>query len=269
MKTTKSAPANLRVDPEFKGWTPPASWWEQPGMRSSIMTFYLCRPGGIAWGEAASTAQAYNDAHGLKTFTVGQWRSQWRGHAKWWSERHPEFSFDDDGERGTLVRNSDRPLGQKELIELIERTRPNRTGRPGTSPNRADRPGTAPIQHGPKDYDIGDGNSSVYAYYYPKYRENGEADFPIKIGRSIDYPDRIKAQTTGMPEKPEVSIVWRTDRPEAAERLLHELLKFRGKHKLDAPGREWFRTSPDEIRQIIECIQPGVSIRNTLTAEEI
>ena len=251
MKTTKNAPANLRVDSKSKGWSPPASWSKQPGMRSSITTFYLCRPGGIAWGEAASIAQAYNDAHGLKTFTVGKWQSQWRGHAKWWSERHPEFSFDDDGERGKLVRNSDRPLEQKELIGLIERTRPNTTRRSGT----------APIQHGPKDYDIGDGNSSVYAYYYPKYRKNGEADFPIKIGRSIDYPDRIKAQTTGMPEKPEVSVVWRTDQPEAAERLLHGLLKFRGKHKLDAPGREWFRTSPDEIRQIIECIQPGVSIR--------
>ena len=128
--------------------------------------------------------------------------------------------------------------------------------------------GIAPVKYEPRDYDIGEGSSSVYAYYYPKYRENGEADFPIKIGRSIDYPERIKAQTTGMPEKPEVSVVWRTDQPEAAEKLLHGLLIFLGNHKLDAPGSEWFWTSPDEIRKIIECIQPGVSIRNILTAEE-
>ena len=39
-------------------------------------------------------------------------------------------------------------------------------------------------------------------------------------------------------------------------------------HIPDAPGREWFRTSPDEIRQIIESIHPGVRIQNIPTTEE-
>lgn len=118
-----------------------------------------------------------------------------------------------------------------------------------------------------KYYDIGDGNSDVYAYYYPAYRmlagENGEMEFPIKVGRSTDYQERIKTQSraTGMPEKPEIAVVWRTDRPKAAEKLLHGHLDFRGKRLPDAPGHEWFLTSPDEIKRIIACILPDVSIR--------
>ena len=55
------------ADPEFKGWTPPANWWEQPKRLSSLMTFYLCRPGGIAWSEAVSIVKPYTDTHRLKT----------------------------------------------------------------------------------------------------------------------------------------------------------------------------------------------------------
>ncbi len=258
MKTTTGAPANVHVDPEFKSWTPPANWWEQPQRLSSLMTFYLCRPGGIAWSEAVSIVKPYIDTYELKTRgTVADWKR----HAEWWSapERHPEFTFHEVSAGGTLVLNSDGPLGQKELIELIERTRNTR--------NRRGHSGTAPVKYEPKDYDIGSGSKYVYAYYYPRYRKNGEADFPIKIGRANDYRERIKAQTTEIPEEAEVSVVWRTDQPEAAEKLLHGLLKFRDKHKLDAPGSEWFQTSPHEIREIIECIQPGVSIQNIPTAE--
>lgn len=79
MKTITSAPANVHVDPEFKGWTPPAKWWEQPKMMSSLMTFYLFRPGGIAWSEAVSTVKPYIDKHGYKTVPMA---SFWRSHAK-------------------------------------------------------------------------------------------------------------------------------------------------------------------------------------------
>lgn len=266
MKTTTSAPANIHMDPEFKGWTPPANWWEHPKRLSSLMTFYLCRPGGIAWSEAVSIVKPYIDTHRLKTVTTA---SFWRSHARNWlvkpARRHNfDLTFVEDDKRGQVVHKSGLPLGQEEILKLIKEIRGAKRQNParGARRNRRDLSGNAPVKYEPKDYDIGDGQSSVYAYYYPKYRENAEADFPIKIGRSIDYSERIKAQTTGMPEIPEVSVVWRTDQPEAAERLLHGLLNFRGKHKLDAPGSEWFRTSPDEIRQIIECIQPGVTIRN-------
>ena len=134
MKTTNSAPANVHDDPEFKVWTPPANWWEQPKRLSSLMTFYLCRPGSIAWSEAVSIVKPYIDTHRLKTVTMA---SFWRKHAKWWSapERHPEFNFVDYGEGGKLVLNSDGPLGQEELIELIDRTR-QRGGRWGGQKGR-------------------------------------------------------------------------------------------------------------------------------------
>ena len=44
-------------------------------------------------------------------------------------------------------------------------------------------------------------------------------------------------------------------------------LEFRGKRLPDAPGNEWFLTSPDEIRQIIASILPGVSIQNMVDGE--
>ena len=270
---TNSTPANVQVTPEFKGWTPPESWWVQPRMRSSITTFYLCRPGGIAWSEAASIAQKYNDAHGYRTFTFSEWRSHWRSHAKvWFLERHPEFDFVDDGECGKLVLKSGRQLGRKELVEMIEGIRGAKRQNPdrGTRRSRRSLPGAAPVKYAPKDYDIGNGNSYVYAYYYPEYRKKQSGSFKIKVGRSVDYRGRIAEQSraTGMPEEIEVAVLWRTDKPEAAEKLLHDHLKFRGKHLPDAPGREWFLTSPDEIRKIIESIQPGVSIRKIPTAEE-
>ena len=210
-----------------------------------------------------------------------------------------------------ILRKSDRPQGRKELIERVATTHQNRKGLPGTAPTAAVKkalsnlvkagkikrrtpgyyewigsgpeptpvdvspPPPAPAEnlYEPEDYDIGEGSSYVYAYYYPAYRmlaeKNGETDFPIKVGRSTDYQERIGTQSraTGMPEEPEVAVVWRTDKPEAAERMLHGHLEFRGKRLPDAPGNEWFLTSPDEIRQIIASILPGVSIQNMVDGE--
>ena len=210
-----------------------------------------------------------------------------------------------------ILRKSDRPQGRKELIERAATTHQNRRGLPGTAPTAAVKkalsnlvrtgkierrtPGyyewvgsglgptpsevsplpAAPAEdlYEPEDYDIGEGSSYVYAYYYPAYRmlaeKNGETDFQIKVGRSTDYQERVGTQsrTTGMPEEPEVAVVWRTDRPEAAEKVLHGHLEFRGKRLPDAPGKEWFLTSPDEIKQIIESILPGVSVQDLANEE--
>lgn len=207
-----------------------------------------------------------------------------------------------------LLQEAERPQGRKEIVELCARTHRNRGGLSGTAPLGAvkkaltklvsagkvkrlhgyyewiqtrepivdDPPPTEAVEPlwEPEDYDMGDGNSYVYAYYYSAYRllaeKSGETIFPIKVGRSKDYQERIGSQSraTGMPEDPEVSIVWRTDRPEAAERMLHGHLDFRGKRLPDAPGSEWFLTSPDEIKQIIRSIMPDVSIRSGVADEE-
>ena len=258
MKITNGEQANIPTEPKFNSL-------------SMFMTFHLLK--GIAWTEAFPKARAFADKQ-ERTYKDATLRlSFWRGHAKWLMAPGRGHNFDltleDDGKRGQVVRKSGRPLRQEEINELIKVTHGRRRAPPqGTKRNP---PGTAPVKYEARDYDIGDGRRYVYAYYYPGYRKSGEVEFPIKIGRSIKYRERIETQSraTGMPEEPEVAVVWRTDNPEEAEKLLHGLLKLRGKHLPDAPGREWFRTSPDEIRQIIESIQPGVSIHNVRKAEEI
>ena len=266
MKKTNGESNIGQAGADFKGWMPPANWWERPKMLSSLMTFYLCRPGGIAWSEAFSIAKKYGDMHGTKQGTEKE--SDWRSHAKWLVNPKRRHNFDltikEVDEHIQVLHKSDRPLGQKEIRTLIERIGGAKRHNPDRGARRSRRglPGTAPVRYAPKDYDIGDGSGYVYAYYLPEYRKNKNGqDFRIKIGCSINYSDRINAQATGQPEKLKLSVLWRTDEPETAERLLHGLLKFRGKHLSDAPGTEWFLTSPHEIIQIIECIQPGVRIR--------
>ena len=253
MKTTNGEQANVPTEPQFKSL-------------SMFMTFHLLK--GIAWTEAFPKAKAFAEKQD-RTYTEATLRN-WRGHAKWLMEpgrgHNYDLTLEDDGQRGQVVRKSGRPLRQEEINKLIEETHGKKSRVP--TPGRVSS-GVDP-KYEPRDYDIGDGSRYVYAYYYPQYRRTGEVEFPIKIGRSIEYRGRIATQSraTGMPEDPEVAVVWRTDKPEAAEKLLHGHLIFRGKHLPDAPGSEWFCTSPDEIRQIIESIRPGVSIRNVLKAEE-
>ena len=107
---------------------------------------------------------------------------------------------------------------------------------------------------------IGSGRSSVYLYYYPRYRESaeskGEKVWDCKIGRTIhDEADgRIKEQTTGLPEKPKIGLHIKTDKQEKIERIIQDILKARGKHIDTAPGREWFLTSPSEVEEIYKFI---------------
>ena len=254
MKKTNSEQVNVQVEPKFE-------------TLSMFMTYHLLK--GIAWTEAFPKAKAFADKK-ERTYADATLRG-WRGHATWLkgSGRGHNFDLDleNDGQHGQVVhKSSRRPLTQEEINKLIEETYRKKSGLP--APGRVS-PSTDP-KYEPKDYDIGDGSSYVYAYYYPEYRKKRGGSFKIKVGRSVDYRGRIADQSraTGMPEEIEVAVLWRTDKPEAAEKLLHDHLKFRGKHVPDAPGREWFLTSPDEIRQIIECIQPGVRIRNIATAKE-
>lgn len=103
---------------------------------------------------------------------------------------------------------------------------------------------------------IGSGNYCVYLYYYPNYRENaelkGEENWKCKIGRTKDTDPniRINQQITGMPERVIIGLVIRTNEPVKLESAIHCLLKHFDRHISDAPGTEWFLTSPDEIREL-------------------
>jgi T5orf172 domain len=93
--------------------------------------------------------------------------------------------------------------------------------------------------------------AAVYWYTFPAYQREGE-DFPIKIGRGINPQNRITQQVTAMPEVPVVLGTYEHPEVIHLERALHCILTVRGKRKSDAPELEWFYTTPEEIRQLIQ-----------------
>ena len=107
---------------------------------------------------------------------------------------------------------------------------------------------------------IGFGKSSVYLYYYPQYQESaeskGEKVWACKIGRTMysAADGRIRTQATGLPESPKIGLHIKTDKDVKIERIIHDILKVRGKHITDAPGTEWFVTSPNEVEEIYNFI---------------
>ena len=105
---------------------------------------------------------------------------------------------------------------------------------------------------------IGSGKDSVYLYYYPSYQRlaelEGEEVWPCKIGKTTrNAISRITSQTrTALPEYPKVGLVIKTDELRLMETTIQNILKIQGKQKMDAPGTEWFLTSPNEVEQVYE-----------------
>lgn len=107
---------------------------------------------------------------------------------------------------------------------------------------------------------IGEGNGSVYLYYYPIYKR--EASFQrqrfwkCKIGcTKRDAVHRTKEQVkTGLPEHAVTALTIKTDEPEVLEKKIQDILKILGKYAEDAPGTEWFFTAPSEVESIYEFI---------------
>ena len=119
---------------------------------------------------------------------------------------------------------------------------------------------------------IGSGSSSVYLYYYPQYRESaeskGENVWECQIGRTIhsEADGRIRGQATGLPENPKIGLHIKTNVEVKIEQIIHDILKGRGKHIEEAPGREWFLTSPSEVEEIYKFIgeKSGENASSTL-----
>jgi hypothetical protein len=61
-------------------------------------------------------------------------------------------------------------------------------------------------------------------------------------------------QVTAMPEQPTILGTFEHNDPISLERALHSVLILRGKRKTDAPGTEWFITTPDEISALIQLV---------------
>lgn len=105
---------------------------------------------------------------------------------------------------------------------------------------------------------IGSGKQSVYLYYYSAYKRlaefQSEEVWACKIGKARNDPiSRILSQTrTALPEYPKVGLIIKTDELSLMESTIQNILRLQGKQKQDAPGNEWFITSPSEVEQVYE-----------------
>jgi len=108
---------------------------------------------------------------------------------------------------------------------------------------------------------IGIGRNSVYCYYDQQERESaeskGEKIWACNIGETIrELHTRIHEQAdTVLPaEKLKVGLHIKTDKHKEIERIIHDVLKVRGKHIPESPRTDWFLTSPSEVEEIYNSI---------------
>jgi hypothetical protein len=96
---------------------------------------------------------------------------------------------------------------------------------------------------------LGEGPRVVYAYGYVCAPDR------LKIGLTEgDTVDRIATQiSTSTPDKPVLSLEIRTHDCGSLEKAIHATLEYRGK-KISGGGKEWFKTTRDEIAAIYHSI---------------
>ncbi len=106
------------------------------------------------------------------------------------------------------------------------------------------------------DEDAEDLKGYIYAFSFPSIVKNN-TPFPIKVGKTTgDVTSRVIDQCKGSAtfERPIVLESWLVERVGPTETAIHNILKARGKHREDAPGREWFNTTLEEVQQIVRFI---------------
>lgn len=83
--------------------------------------------------------------------------------------------------------------------------------------------------------------------------------FPIKVGRANEVETRVAQQcrSSAVFHQPKILKSWPVANQGAAERAVHNVLRYRGKWRADAPGIEWFNTTIDEIDSIIVFLAAG------------
>ena len=106
---------------------------------------------------------------------------------------------------------------------------------------------------------IGEGSESVYVFYYPAYRElaalKGQNSWPCKIGRTVgSVYERVISRGTLLPERPRIAFVLNVPHSKEWEKLLQLILKARLQDISEAPGQEWFNTTPEKILKIIRSL---------------
>ena len=108
------------------------------------------------------------------------------------------------------------------------------------------------------DEEAGEFDGWIYAFSFPSI-VIADQPFPVKVGKTVgDVDARVADQAKGsaMFEMPVVLARWRVKRVGPTELAIHNVLKARSRWIEDAPGREWFRTTVQEVEKIIQFI-PG------------
>jgi hypothetical protein len=99
-------------------------------------------------------------------------------------------------------------------------------------------------------------SGTLYAFTFPLLiKERGP--YPIKVGlASGDADKRVMTQCRQAAsfEQPRILRTWPTSRVRALELAVHNVLRVRGRWREDAPGKEWFDTTIDEVDEIIRFI---------------
>lgn len=101
---------------------------------------------------------------------------------------------------------------------------------------------------------LGEGARVVYAYGYRCAPDR------LKIGLTEgDTVERIAAQiSTSTPDKPVLYLEIRTHDCGSLEKAIHAILEYRGK-RISGGGKEWFKTTKDEIVDIYESVAQSQS----------
>ena len=117
---------------------------------------------------------------------------------------------------------------------------------------------------------FGRGQHWIYLYYFPQEKsdaeEKGRSVFPCKIGKvdgvnrkgkiTYDAPEkRVKNLTSGAREFPKNPLLFRTDKHASLETAIHKHLDLHGKSIRDRPSKEWFRTNPRDVVNIVAGIK--------------
>ena len=103
---------------------------------------------------------------------------------------------------------------------------------------------------------VGAGDERVYAYTFPSQQKTS-GRYPIKIGmtRNRSAEHRIRQQIgASNVETPILLLEISCQDAGRLERRLHGSL--RSWHMSDAPGKEWYQTSPEEIMSHLRVLDP-------------
>ena len=117
---------------------------------------------------------------------------------------------------------------------------------------------------------FGTGKHWIYLYYFPQEKrdaeEKGRSMFPCKIGKTdgvnkkgkikYDAPEkRVETLTRGAREFAKNALLLRTNSHTTLETAIHKNLELKGKSIGNRPSKEWFRTNPRQVVEIVAEIE--------------